>query len=121
MAIYVGKHPDFPNPISFTVISDGESVQRVGAEDMPEATNLVEAAADAEFRIVMPDGSSSTARAEVFAPMRMCLIGDTQFAFGTSHRNGDPVPSHDYVPAFARVEWDGEIGIGYIERTVRMR
>jgi hypothetical protein len=121
MAIYVGDHPDYPDPISFTILSDGESVQRVGAADMPVGTNLFNAAEDTEFRIVMPDGSFSTPRVEVLAPMRMCLIGDTQFAFGTTHRNSNPIPSHDYVPAFARVEWNGEVGIGYIERTVRVK
>jgi hypothetical protein len=121
MAIYVGSHPEFPNPVAFTVLSDGETVTYGGAENMPKADNLVEAELDGEFQIVMPDGSRSTATAKLTSIMRMCLIGDAQFAFGTTHRRGDPIPSHDYVPCFATVEWDGEQGIGYLERTIRLR
>jgi hypothetical protein len=121
MIVYVGTHPDYPTSFCLAAVSDGESVQYATAEGVPEATNLLEAQRDAEFAIVMKDGTSVPGRAKVLAPMRMTLIGDTQFAGGTSHRDGDPYPSHDYVPAFAEIEWDGEVGLGYIERTVRLQ
>jgi hypothetical protein len=120
MTVYVGDHPDYPAALSFTVMSDGESVSHVGAEDVPEAQSLIEAEQDAEFSIVMEDGSKSPVRVEVLAPLRMWLIGDSEFAAGTTHRHGVPYPSHDYVPAFARVEWEGEVGTGYVERTVKL-
>ena len=121
MTVYVAERPPhIPDPLHYTVISDRDSVTNVEVRELPEAFNLTQCEQDAEFVIVTPDGSESRVRTQVLAPMRMFLVGDREFALGTTHRRGIPVPSHDYVPAFARVEWDGEVGYGYVERTAEL-
>jgi hypothetical protein len=118
MTVFVAERlPHYPKPLSFTVITDRGSVTTAEAHGIPEAFNLVQAETDADFTIVMPGGRPTTVRTEVLAPMRMHLHGDTEFALGTAHRHGPHRSSHDYTPCFARVEWDGEAGYGYCERT----
>jgi hypothetical protein len=116
----VSEHPDYPEPLSSTVVSDGVTVEQATAVDVPIAANLAGTERDAEFGIVMPDGRSTTVHAELLVPMRMHLTSYTEFSAGTTLRRGVPHPSHDYVPAYARLTWDGEVGNGYVERTAKL-
>jgi hypothetical protein len=56
-------------------------------------------------------------RAEVLRTVRMAFVGPTEIALGR-HR-GERV-NHDYLIAFTRFEWNGEIGYGVTDRTVEL-
>jgi hypothetical protein len=121
MTVFVAERlPHYPEALSYTVISDRTSVTQVQAHGIPEAFNLTQTEHDADFVITMPDGRETTVHTQILAPMRMHLHGDTEFALGTANRHGPHASSHDYTPAFAAIEWDGEVGYGYVERTAEL-
>jgi hypothetical protein len=70
--------------------------------------------AGAGYELVI-DGS--VIRAELLDTVRMAFVGPTEIALGR-HR-GEHV-NHDYLIAFTRFEWDGEVGYGVTDRTVEL-
>lgn len=122
---YVAESPPHvPEQLLWTVVhegSDGAVVIPVEASGVPEATKLVHVDDDAEFQLRMPDGRISTVRTRLVAPLRMHLMRGSEIGHGTPHPGGPhPHATHHYCPTFVTVDWDGERGHGYNERSVEL-
>lgn len=115
------RPPHVPETLLWTVVHDGEGWQSVQAFDVPEATKLVHVDEDAEFRLEMPDGRMTTVRTQLIAPLRMYLMRGSEIGHGSPHPGGPhPHATHHYCPTFVTVDWDGERGFGYHERSVEL-
>ncbi len=113
--------PHVPDPLLWTVIHENGEVFAVDAFDVPEAMKLSQVNDDAEFTMLMPDGRKSVVRTTLLQPLRMYLMRGSEIGHGSPHPAGPhPHASHHYCPTFVRVEWDGEVGHGYHERSVEL-
>ncbi len=116
--------PHVPERLLWTVVhqgADGAEVIPVEVPDVPEATKLVHVDEDTEFHLRMPDGRISTIRTSLVAPLRMYLMRGSEIGHGSPHPGGPhPHATHHYCPTFVTVDWDGEQGFGYNERSVEL-
>jgi hypothetical protein len=114
MANYNSRVPP-AQPFSYAVAGNNDAVVKVVVNGLPKATGGAETVSDYEFELVTPDGTTPIRAEIVQQPVTLALLGPVQFGFGI-HRT--PGAHHDYVPAFTRFTWDGEVGYGLSCRSV---
>lgn len=119
---YVAESPPYvAERLLWTVVHDGDDVYPVETFDVPQAMTLAQVDEDAEFRMTMPDGRISTVKTSLLQPLRMYLMPGSEIGHGSPHPGGPHShATHHYCPTFVRVDWDGEEGYGYNERSVKL-
>ena len=121
MCYVAASPPHVPDSLLWTVVHENGEVYAVESFDVPEAMKLTQVYDDAEFTMLMPDGRKSTVRTTLLQPLRMYLMRGSEIGHGSPHPAGPhPHATHHYCPTFVKVEWDGETGFGYNERSVEL-
>jgi hypothetical protein len=112
--------PHYPKPLLYTVVSDRSTWHVTGCRGVEAPSKLWQTEEPVEFELDLPDGSASRVRVEITKNLRAHFLDPSEFAIGTANPDNRDV-THHYIPSFARVWWDGELGNGYHERAVAWR
>jgi hypothetical protein len=113
---YIPERAPYPK-LDDPKVADASAVYHTETIDPPVGETITEALEDCEFKLKMPDGRWSTVRCQVITTLPMHFVAPSEFVVGAAA--GRPGETHDYLPSFARIEWDGRVGYGYSERCVR--
>ena len=111
MAVAVTGRPPRPQ-FTYAVAGDAERCERATVGALPLIGDEGDVHAPYELEL-----NGTLIRAEVLDTVRMAFVGPTEIALGR-HR-GERV-NHDYLIAFTRFQWEGEIGYGVTDRTVEL-
>lgn len=114
MAVRVTGLPPKPE-LNRAITCDREGVYEATTSPLPTIDRVEDAETDLEFELVTADGTPTRIKCQVLRATRCSFQGAAQLVLGTDR---GPRTNHDYVDAFARFDWDGEIGYGVLERTV---
>jgi hypothetical protein len=114
MAVRVTGVPPAPE-FTYAIVCDRDGVEEATPAGLPIARAVEETEADFTFELTTADGTVTTMKAEILRATRCSFQGPAQLVLGTDR---GPLTNHDYVDAFTRFEWDGEVGYGVVERTV---
>jgi hypothetical protein len=116
MLVHVPQPPG--DPMTHAVVCNGKRVHKATVRsEVPVASDVEEAERGGYALTLETEDGTSTIEAEMLQAVRMSFVGPSEFCFGY-HRG--PGAHHDYVEAVTRFTWDGEIGYGFSERTVRV-
>ena len=114
MAVRVTGVPPKPE-FDYAVICDAETVTAVSTTDLPMASSYADTQTDYAFQFTNADGAVTSVTAEIIGATRCSFHGPAALMIGTLE---GPDINHDYIDAFTRFTWDGEVGYGVTERTV---
>ncbi|WP_019873434.1 DUF7065 domain-containing protein [Sporichthya polymorpha] len=101
------------------IVGDRESYApaEVDVTDLPLLSDATNAAEPYSFTLRTATGAV-TVRAEVLQVAPLSLAGPSELLFGM---HGADTAHHNLLEAMTRFEWDGEIGHGLTDRTIRLR